>query len=458
MNSPAIINFNKNVISSDRLFYNLNYIIIVFIIMMLWHIPQGGVFEIIPFISVIGIQRFSIIITLFTCFHFIIKKKVNVTSFDESSYFYLFCIGILISFLLASNENTISLQLELNSQNNSLQIYSILKGFFLFLSIIVFFRDINLFQKFLKIFLNTAAFFCLLVLFGYADLFLELFGGTASSDVFESFKGIVVTRFTFPTLDNNTNGGILSGILILSIFYGVINKKKTYYIIFPLLFTMMVISGLGRANSLKLLISLLIFFGIYYRFYARKFGLILIIMILGFIILSYTNTGYILFERWQEIANNFIPILKGESRLYVMDNFTWRILAALSGLPITVVGWIFGNGGIQTGYVYDINSASHIEFSNWISQYGLLTFVPLAIFLIKNISYFLKIKIKDISKSGEVNNKLLLYQATGIAICFGLIIEALNSPLFIGLWFWLGIISILVLHSKHIVNSNLGTD
>ena len=67
--------------------------------------------------------------------------------------------------------------------------------------------------------------------------------------------------------------------------------------------------------------------------------------------------------------------------ILMRDSFQYRIVRSLLGVPDTISGWIFGSGGKQTARFFNIND--HIEYTNWLWQYGpLITFIPMIIILI----------------------------------------------------------------------------
>lgn len=439
--------YDINPLTANRLLRLLSYFVIIAVLFLIWRIPDDNIVKYLPLYSFLGFQRVTIIIVIFTIFYSY-QRNVNVLNFYGWKYFLFFILGFIFSFTLGAINNTLFSHIVLSKYNNSLFFYSNLKGIFLFVTIIVFFRERLFFHRFVNTLIYVAVFFIIASYFNFADYLLNIFGILKYEVAYETFIGITKSRFTFPSMDNNTFGGFLSGIFILTLYCAYkynSSYKKFFYTIVSVFLTLIVFLGLGRANFLKIIISLIIFFTSLYGF-KKKYIYYLIFVVLVIIFFLYTDAGFISWSRWQEIYYNIIPLIQGKSRFMVIDNFTWRLLAAFYGLPSTFNGWLFGTGGIQTGYVIGIDSASHIEYANWISQYGLITFIPLILFQFTLLKYFLKIKMNFIKY------ELHLLRSTGLALIVGSVIESLNSPLFINLWFWLAIISVIAIMTQRYIN------
>lgn len=427
----------------------LSFFVVLALIFAIWMLPQGMLNQYIPFFKYFGFQKLTALIVIIFVYSF--NEKHHYFNFPGNIYFLFFIIGIIISFIAGVSENTYSGQIKLGEVNNSLKISRIYKGFIYFLSIIVIFRKEKDFLRLIKSVSIVALIFGIMSILGLGGWVVNFLGGIETiTDKIEILDGESYNRFlfTFPTLDDNTFGGLLAGFVVLSLFMYYRNRNIIYLFI-VIFFSFLIILTAGRSNSLKLLMSIVVFFAIYYRLLIKMVTYGLLILSLFIIIILNTEGGSFLINRWGLFFNNFSYIINTPiNNLELVGNFSWRLLAAYASLPTNNIGWLFGNGGIQTGYVLGFNSASHMDLINWLSQYGLVTFIPLILFITTLYFQFKKLLIfKHLSISQA--NELRLLKSTGIALLVGFFIEIINSPMFYGFWFWLGIITLYAIHGRN---------
>ena len=99
------------------------------------------------------------------------------------------------------------------------------------------------------------------------------------------------------------------------------------------------------------------------------------IFFLLIIYINFSQTGNLLFKRFSEVIIN-ISFIYTDGFSELQDSFQYRIFRSLLGVPDTFFGLLFGSGGIQTALITLKSgkvSSDHIEYTNWLWQYGLLT-------------------------------------------------------------------------------------
>lgn len=417
----------------------------------LWRIPNDfpSLFSI---VSRIGIGRVAIGLTLFYVFH-LSRQNALVLPRIGQKVLLLFILGFLLSFLLAAMESSFGAHLRNNLENNSLAIYGIVKGLGYFLMFSVFFSYEKNFVLLLNSLVIAGFVVVLLVILGIDQPVLSVFGAIkfeGQYQVYEKVAGISHLRQSFGSLDNNTYGGILAGLGVIALYKFLVSQQKieqALSLVFVFLSGYSVLVTASRSNSLKLALSVITLVFLSRRILTNRFKWYFLLSILvaatWMIATQRFEFAFVLIERWAQIAMNASDYFRGSLTLEVTDNFSWRILAALASLPTTLGGWIFGNGGIQTGYVWGISSASHIEFANWLSQYGLVTFIPLIGYLFAMFTYLMRYSVPAWTGPPR-RDEVLFLRYLGISLLVGLGLEMMNSPLFFGLWFWLGVITCIV--------------
>ena len=366
----------------------------------------------------------------------------------QSNYFLLFLLSIIISIIVASyNLGSFNELVELNKSYTHLTFQNIFEGILIFYLITLNINTINELKVFFNFQLLFTLFFSSLFIVGLSDDFISFFGFNLYSEtVFQDVKYELITRSTFETIDASSYGGILSVFFIYSLHkYFVTNDKNKYiYIIICFIFFLSAITTQSRSPILRLIIAFIIYFIFLYGFkreilkYFLFFSLSLIILII------FTEFGNLLYLRIYEVITN-ISLLYSDGFSGVQDSFQFRIFRSLLGVPETFTGFLFGTGGVQTalivlksGYV----SEDHIEYTNWLWQYGLFTLIYLLLFIYKII---FKNKI-NINKTKNFEVKSL--NAFSISILFSLLVSMITNPQFIYLWIYLGFSIIVLISSK----------
>ena len=433
----------KGFVGKAAIFY------IVFAInMIIWGMPTD-VFNISSIFRAVGIQRLSIIVTFGVAIHYSMHRCAFL-DFPGRWWLLVFLLGVVISFSKGVFDSSFSKHLMLTKVNNSLELYSIFKGVGLFFSIVILFRNYNQFLNFIKVELIIAGTFCLMSILGFSRAFVSLFGSIDYTMAYQSYLGVKYAKLSFPTMDSGNFSFLILGFLVLTLFLFLnADGYNKMGLLLLSLFGTSVIMTLTRANSLILGLCFPIFLVFYQKIQLRT-AAILISVAFGLVCTAlWTHIGNLIICRWRQIYDNIFSWLSGGTQLTVMDNFTWRLLAAQISLPSDLNGWLFGTGGIQVGYVPGFNSASHIEVTNWLSEYGLIGFAPLAGFHIALFRYLFKIKVAKYPL--PIQEKLKLLRACGLTIFVLIWLEAMNMPLFIGLWFWSGIVAVICLISKDMI-------
>jgi hypothetical protein len=189
-------------------------------------------------------------------------------------------------------------------------------------------------------------------------------------------------------------------------------------------------------------------------------GFLVVWQLISLRIIPGADVAYALSGRFSEIVDN-IPLYKiaVEEGVYIsQDNYFSRIMLAFSTLPTDIHGWIFGTGGVYTTYSIPNNltnlgifaSQSHIDLTNWINQWGLITVIPLLIYLFSMIFYLFKwdkSHLRHDLTTTEIKS-LFYLKNLGLSLLFGILVMWLNSPLFFLIWLIPGISASIIVCLK----------
>ncbi len=411
------------------------YLTTSIIILYVWRlVPFGDFFNVFIALSIIlGLKR---------------NNLIYLFRSGKIPWLFIFIIsGIFISILYNSILLGSFEQVFQNNQNHtSLKFKSIIEGIGLFMVLILNINSKFELQKFLKLFLFSGVFFNLLWLLGLSATLIPALGFELylESSVFISSE-ISYERFSFETLDENTFGSICCLLILLAIHYSIYSSEKYKKILYSLFVLMLIYSVMLTIS--RTVISRLILQTLFYLFFAKILSKRLLLflsitlspLIIYFLFKNpFTNITY----RFNEFYLNMME-WSDTGSLYVRDSFQYRIIRSLLGVPDTISGWIFGSGGKQTARFY--NSADHIEYTNWLWQYGLITFIPMIIMLIFII--YKCLNNYSVSKHYKSMNSV------GAAMLFGMMISMLGNPQYYYLWITI-CISLLVAYffSDKIVN------
>ena len=440
--------FTDHLTSGVSLFKLVYPVVFVSIIFAIWNLPTK-LFHHIPYFQYVGLQKFAIISCVAYASSLIITKRKSIDIPTGKLLFLFIVLGVCVSFSTGVFRDSYQVHLRLAERVNSLYIYSIFKGLFYALSMVLFFSKYFRLQRLIGVIIFSGAIICIVSILNIDQPLIEFFGGGAGEDKFENWLlERELVRETFHTMDDLNYGSIMV-VCVLFALYRFYKFKQNMYLVFVVLFSLSVFLTLTRSNPVKLFSALGAFYLVKNGFGVRYIGFLCAFFVLGGFFLLYTDQGALLSIRFEQIYTNLYGIIIEGKDLAAVDNFTWRILAAKNSLPDTFEGWLFGTGGVQIGWVGSIDSVSHTEMVNWLSQYGLVTFVPFVAFQLAIFRYFLKIDPKQ--GIGYPWEDLLLLKSTAIALFVQLWLTMLNNPLFQMLWIWLGILAAMTAVCRDLV-------
>lgn len=440
----------SDIAPSFATFYRILLILICLVIFWkLWRLPQT--FAFIPYL---GTGRLGTVIFLFLLINY---RQMKIKYLPGKEKHFLILIGIVLSgcifsFSIYVIESSFAVHYAKTLEMNSLIIKQFINDMPYLLMLLIIFNRYDDLMRLFNVFLIGIFVIMVLVTINLDSRLLAAVGSNLEYEMFyERIQDIVFSRLSFGTMNSNTYGGLLAGFFIIGIFMFLSEDKpkaRFFYTIFVFLCAYHIISAAGRGNSLKMILSLVLFLFLVRRMLTKK--LFLAILIIGFAIVFYlfisTTEGYwALISRWADIITRFgsYGSFSG-STLHIADNLDFRIAAAMESMPKNLQEWLIGTGGIQTGFVPGITyTTSHIELANWLSQFGLITFVPLMLLFVYLFVFFWRTN-RSIVNEGFLISKIELLSALGMSLLVGLFIEMLNSPLFFGRWLWLGIIIAIV--------------
>jgi hypothetical protein len=360
----------------------------------------------------------------------------HVEYFKIPKYFgnkllYFIILGIIISFLVASYfRGSMIEQLKLNSIDTALTIRRIIEGLLLFFLIVLNIDSKYKLFKFLDVLLYFSLFFTLLMLSGLSDEFVGFIGlNVYNIGDLSITHGVETIRRSFATLDEGAFGGIMLVFALYSILKYFNQRPDKIYIIFFVIFSTAAIYTLSRTVTVKFVVALLVYIFLSFKINFKNTSIVLIILSISIIILINTSVGQDQILRFSEIFYNLQELFR-DNELIARDSFQFRLLRALAGVPAGVFGWIFGSGGIQTGRLTYNSGSDHIEYTNWLWQFGLITFIPFILYLFSLVRISLKLNRKT-------NSRLTKHlTALSISILIGLMLHMVGGPSFYFLWIW----------------------
>ncbi len=402
------------------------YLATSIIILYVWRlVPFGDFFNIFIAISIlIGLFR-----NKFTSFLF--SKKL-------STVFYFIISGIIIS--IFANSVKLGSFSDLFSQNQNytaLKYKSILEGLGLFIVLILNINSKNELSKFIKFFTFSGVILIIFWLLGISSGLIQLFGFETYLESSEFISSnYSYSRYAFETLDENTFGSICCVLFTFCLHFFFNSNNKFIYSILILILVYSILLTVSRTVTIRFIIQLLVylyFSSILFSKHSLKFIIILSPLI---IYLIFNNPFGDITFRFTEFYLN-INEWYSSGILQSRDSFQYRIIRSLLGVPETFFGWFFGSGGVQTARFY--NSSDHIEYTNWLWQYGLVTFIPLLSFIILLVSKARK-NIKILVVAGPEKS----INSCAISIIIGMLISMFGNPQFHYLWITLSLVSLIV--------------
>ena len=412
----------------DRLKNPFSFYLATFILILYtWRlVPFGSFFNIFLILSIIlGLKNNN-------------YTKILKTRKIPKPFFYII-IGILISIIYNTIQIGSFAEVFQNNQNyTALKFKPILEGIGLFLILMININSKIELRKFYILFTTSGVFLVLIWLFGLSSFLINILG---LEIYFESAELITsnysLTRLAFETLDENTFGSICCLLFLFCNHLTFFSKFKAFYFICSIILLTAIILTVSRTVSSRLIIQIFIYFilsGIFSR--RTFFGFLLMSFPFLIILFMYNPFGDITF-RFTEVFNNII-LWEETGILSSRDSFQYRLVRSLLGVPDTISGWIFGSGGKQTARFF--NSSDHIEYTNWLWQYGLVTFIPLILYLLTTIRRSLNIISKKISRETQS------IAAVNVAIIIGMMASMVGNPQFYYLWITFSITSLIMYH------------
>jgi hypothetical protein len=434
------------------------------ILWRLWAMPRGFPFPF-NFLDIIGLNRTSFfIVIIYIIWHLQKYGKFSIPSIGLKYYFLIFPV-IIISFFyngfftssfdnLLSSESSLSLKV--------LIVNGI--GFMLiFVFALSYHRTFSIFVNFL---LYGSSIFLLVTMLNVDQAFVNLFGGGSIQVIktaTESYYNI--DRSTFSTLDDNNFGPIVSSLAMIAYYKYIISinkKEKLFYGLFIVISMILVIKTISRSTMVILILE----FGgfIYLNFRATslkgKMNYIYMLVISIVILIPNLSNDYFLalFDRFDEIISNVSSYSGSYYNKQIYDNYHGRLILAILSLPDNAMGWFLGNGGILERHSFTLGSYSHIDFTNWIAQWGLAGLILLMSYCISLLKFLWTYRPRFVENS-SLNKKLFYMRNLAIVLLIGMLVMMLNSPLFFLLYFILGIATcIVIILKRHNNNSAINSE
>lgn len=438
--------------------------VIIFIsialIWKLWALPRDGFPFPLSLIHTIGLNKISILLILLMLYNKAKNNESLSVQLPQLNWLFIFLAGMVISFLYNAADIGLKQVYLKGEADGMLTIASFIIGLGFYLIFFYFLSYKNIIDKFFYISIIVAFIWYLAMVMGVDDQLVGLFGNFTKALAKNSYESSVnIARASFPTIDDNVFGPIASMFLVISFYlYSLLKKNqrtnKVFLILFFILSGIVIIKTISRSTVVIMLIQSGIFLLFFLKFKMKTILLLITSIILFWIILLFEiipGTQYItaISDRFLELFNN-IPIYLGEIRKGTeigYDNAHARILSAQAVLPVDVKGWIFGTGGIYKGYIRGWTSNNHIDIVNWIGHFGLITVIPLLIYLFKMLFYLFKWNISKIYFDIPLNEKRKIsnLRILGLSLLPGVLLLWLNSPLFFYFWFVTGITASIII-------------
>lgn len=457
---------NEKIENKDNhlnVFYGIVLLISMTLLWKLWGIPRDFPFPL-SYINRIGLNRISLGIVILYILNKIIKNKSLSVPFPQLKWLLLFFCGIVISFIYNSYDIGAAQLFSMGESDGILTIKSIIIGAGFYLIFFYFYSHKNILDSFLTITLVLAIIFYISMIGGFARELLQIFGSIIIEEKYSYESATNMLRLSFPTMDDNSFGPIAATFGTIGLYkYAVLRKQQKIYMVFLVCFIILSLIVILQTISRSTLIICIVQMGIFIlassNFKLKAFllgiaGFSAAWLLLSIGMLPGGDIIIALYERFQQIYYN-IPIYFGEVSKPAnvgYDNFHARILLAMASLPTNFKGWVFGTGGIYKGFVVGIQSKSHVDLTNWISQWGLITIIPMLIYFFSMIFYLLKwdesrLKIDLLPYEREM---FFYLRNLGLSLLPGIMFMMLNSPLFFLFWFVQGITASIIIILKKV--------
>lgn len=238
---------------------------------------------------------------------------------------------------------------------------------------------------------------------------------------------------SFGFMDKNYFAILLGINLILAIgYYSLTKNFITRYVFLPVIIILSCIQ-LALSMSLGGIISSLGGIGVllYYRGKTKKWYYIAIPIVASIFIMIFREIAFSKFfiERIIGLYDSILPAFSG-GKFYLNElahttssSLTTRIGSAFYAFDIFMESPIFGYGGYKD-LTSPLGSGTHTTYIAWLTNFGLITFIPL-LFFIREVFVILRKRILNlINKSNDFHIQVIAF-----AIFILLIINGFGSPI-----------------------------
>ncbi len=202
----------------------------------------------------------------------------------------------------------------------------------------------------------------------------------------ENVGGFLYARETFGFLDTNVYAQILSIVIVIAVFlYSISEYKitKLYLILFLLLALHSLLKTASQSGLIQTIISIIVLLNFMDFEHKRTLKGLSVIGAIVFIFVIFTLNidPFIAIKERLLLSYDVIEnLLLGSWQFTSSDTFTFRIVAGVYAIEDVSGIILSGTGGYTTGFVG--TSSNHIDYLIWVTQYGLVTALPLFLFLI----------------------------------------------------------------------------
>lgn len=374
-----------------------------------------------------------------------LSKNERIINDSIGKLFFLFVVGYLISLTFGISDYGLKY---LNKYGGALKPERVFVGFLFYFSFLYTIKDLRTADNLLWWIIVTSIFVILSIKLGITSGLSGIITNQTFSDQYDITKEYInkteyYVRETFLTLDTNNYAGIISTIFLFCLYYWD-KTRRDYFrrgllILAMFLITWSLLSTLSRVGMIKFGFIIIVFSFLYYGVKkSRTVTYLFIGLIIALFIIQTNNFISDLFlNRFQQIIQNLPFLFSSLNYINPSDNFTFRIIMAKYSID-HMPSFFIGSGG-PTIVLQQFRSGNHIDWVNWLSQYGLVTFIPLIIW---QISIFVKIyRIKNLMVSKSILTRQNLLTLSLLAtLLLSTWLEMFNTPLFYIFWVWTAIV------------------
>lgn len=394
-------------------------------------------------------SRYALLLSGITTIGFILKDSEIKLSTQIIKLPFIVLIGVVVStiwglFNLGGYEKLLQFN---RLYGNSIPFELLIMYIPLFFVSVYYLKNEKYMFRFINLLLITGFVVLLMVRF---NILSTLGGYTTSSSVIEESSSVSVeivqkgslfyVRETFGSLDTNIYAQVLSFLMVIAVYSfisakGIISKLLSGSVLLLAFFS--IIKTASQSGLIQTIIGIGLFIWIA-KYSNKKLVKRIFIVFFIFSILSVffiELDSLVMIKSRISISYDIIKaILLGDLSFGSYDTFTFRIFAAILAFD-EIENLLFGTGGYRLGIVW--GTGNHIDFINWLTQYGLISFLPLMLFLF----YLLKsniIILKELLPI-EVDKKYYNLSALGITIVAVQFTAMLVNPMGRYTFFWVSI-------------------